>query len=190
MVSLWAPGYDIECATNVGTGSQTREGTSVAAGMVSGLAAYFMALDPTLQKPGTGLTSIAVKNRLIAESFPRLENDPSYPNAVSNGLASPICDDSDSDEDTEMGRRDANNGGSCSRLSTASTFRKSTTTSALSEHTPVISKPCIEGQTYPELLSCNKGCFGGTCELFQTKIRRCKGCDNGNQEGMYKCTCW
>lgn len=186
---MWAPGVDVECADNVGTGNQFREGTSIATGMVSGLAAYFMALDPTLRKPGTGLTSTAVKSRLVTKSFPRVENDPLYPNAVWNGLASPICpDNSGGDEDAEMDRRDANNGGSCSGLSTASTLRMSTTTSASSEPSPVLSKPCNDGQLYDELLWCEEGCFAGTCEYLQTKIRRCEGCDNGSQrEYVYKC---
>ena len=191
LVAVWAPGVDVECANNVGRGIQFREGTSIATGMVSGLAAYFMALDPTLQKPGTGLTSTAVKSRLIAESFPRLENNPFYPNAVSNGLASPICPDGrDGDEAAEMGRRDANNGGSCSGLSTATTLRMSTTNSALSGPSSVLSKPCNDGQSYAELLSCEEGCFAGTCKYLQTKIKRCEGCDNGSQRlYLYKCSC-
>ena len=188
---MWAPGVEVECADNVGTGNQFREGTSLATGMVSGLAAYFMALDPTLQKPGTGLTTIAEKSRLVAKSFPRLENDPLYPNAVSNGLASPICpDDSSGDANAEMGRRDASNWGSCSGLSTTTTLRMSTTTSALSEPSSILSKPCNDGQSYAELLWCEQGCFAGACEYLQTKIRRCEGCDNGSQrEYVYKCSC-
>ena len=194
---MWAPGVHIHCAKVLGSGFQTANGTSLAGGMVSGLAAYFLALDPTLPKPGTGLTAAAAKNRLIAESWPRKENNPFYPNASSNGLAPPLCVD-DGGGSAKMGRRGTNDGDSCpqpssvsSRLTsavskspTAISLRSSFTSPALSEPSLVFTDPSVDGGVYSE-----KPCFSGTCNHPQSRFRRCIGYVSGAQPA-YQCTHW
>ena len=78
------------CASNIGTRSQALSGTSMATGMVSGLAAYYLSLDSNLQRPGTGLTSRFVQSRLKSTSWVRGPTA-GFMKAVWNGLSSPVC---------------------------------------------------------------------------------------------------
>lgn len=178
----------------------------MSAAIVSGLAAYFMRLDPTLQRPGTGLTAAAVKSRLVAESFPVYANSPEFPNAISNGPAILCADSGSGDEDAELGRRDTNDGGSCalssyaasrssspatlgnSKTSTAILGISTMTTAAQSEPSVKLSKPCNDGSWYAELIWCEENCFyPGVCEPPSKRFRRCEGCNHGGQG--YVCNC-
>ena len=171
LVTVWAPGVNVMCASNVGEGEQELTGTSMAAGIVSGLAAYLLALYPALQRPGTGLTARAVKSRIIALSWARenVDQDPDleYPAAIWNGLESPIddgssmeCSDSGS-EDSKLRRRDTTNATSCVRLTTFVT----SSTSSSSSTTP--SEPSTTGTIYSVLKLCEEDCASGTCKSVE-----------------------
>lgn len=180
LVRVWGPSVDVMCAAHVGEDSVEEDGTSVASAIVSGLAAYFMALDPGLQRPGTGLTARAVKSRIIQYSWAR-ENflqDPDrvFPVAIWNGLQSPLdCADSDGDsgsgsDDSKMRRRDTTDGDSCPRLSSTVSRSSSTTTptalvtsSASGSRSSNPPESCNNGKEYTDLSSCQAGCRSGTC---------------------------
>lgn len=200
LVTVWAPGVNVKCAANVGEGDQELTGTSMAAAIVSGLAAYLMALFPELQRPGTGLTARTVKNRIIALSWARenADQDPDlvYPAAIWNGLESPLdegssmeCTDSGSEsgsgsEDAKLRRRDTTSATSCVRLSskvsssstatTRTTFVTSSTSSSPSTNPP---EPSNTGKIYPGLQLCEESCGSGTCKVVEV---------DGDQR--YECT--
>lgn len=149
---MQAPGVNVECAANVGDNSQQLTGTSFAAIIVSGLAAYFRALDPEgFQKPGTGRTARAVKSRIIQEAYARenLLEDPDlvYTIAISNRLESPICGSNcgseSGSEGSKIRRRDTIDGDSCPRLS--STVLTSSSTTA----TPTTTSVASSASNYP-----------------------------------------
>lgn len=200
LVSVWAVGVNVKCAANVGEGDQELTGTSMAAAIVSGLAAYLLALFPALQRPGTGLTARAVKSQIIALSWARdnVDQDPGlvYPAAIWNGLESPLdegssmeCSDSGSDsgsgsDDAKLRRRDTTGATSCLRLSstvssssTATARTTFVTSSISSSHSTNPSEPSSTGKTYPGLQLCEESCVSGTCKLLEV---------DGDQR--YECT--
>lgn len=144
-----------------------------------------------------------MKSRLIAESFPVFVGYPGFPSAISNGPAVLDPDDDDGGNNgggggkkPDVDKRDTDNGGSYplspsappSSL-TATTLRTSSVTSALSEPTLPLKKPCNDGEWYDELLGCMERCSAGTCTSFSERFRRdCEGCHDGPQIA-YRCTC-
>lgn len=203
LVEVWAPGVTIQCAENVGTEYQVEDGTSFSSGFVSGLALYLLKLDPTLQRPGTGTTSAAVKARIIQDSFSRKDGDVEFPAAISNGLESPLCVavSVGGQHAEDSSRRDTNDGDSCplftsavsssssaaSRSSIANTLRTSTA-GATSEPSVVLSDPCNNGEWYENESSCEWACLRGTCGYLPVMFKRCEGCDPG-ERFLWKCTC-
>lgn len=104
--------------------------------------------------------------------------------AVSNGLGSPLCDNS-RDEDLEIRRRDITGRDACPRLLLPTVLMSSTITttpttsatrSASSSLSPSLSNPCINGEVYVELLSCQEGGLSGTSRQTVAMPRRCEGC--------------
>ena len=184
LVSVWAPGADVVCASNVGTGSQTLSGTSMAAGMVSGLAAYYLSLYPSLQKPGTGLTSRLVQSRLKSTSWSRGPT-PGFMKAVWNGLSSPVCPAL-----PVVGRRDGGDAAFCpaslTPSSTLSSVTKVSPTTEIPSSTPI---PSCHSGWYDEPKTCSQQCLDGTCTPVREKFRRrCLGCV-APEPVYYECKC-
>ena len=198
LVSVWAPGADVMCASNASTGNQTLSGTSIAAGMVSGLAAYYLSLYNSLQKPGTGLTSRLVRSRLKSTSWARGPTA-GFMKAVWNGLSSPICPAQPIAVGAKMGRRDVDDWESCPvplTLSSpvSSSFPSTTpleTVAATSTDLPLPSTipSCRDKTWYDEPEACLKACFGGSCTPVRTRSRRrCEGCPSAELM-EYECSC-
>ena len=196
LVSVWAPGADVMCASNTSTGSQSVSGTSIAAGMVSGLAAYYLSLYPALQKPGTGLTSRFVQSRLKSTSWVRGPTS-GFMKAVWNGMSSPVCPDQPVAVGARMGRRSGDDGDSCPLSSTSSSPESSETATDLtassftksSETATPLPALCHNKEWYDEPETCSKECVGGTCTPLRTRARRrCEGCNPGEWV-YYECRC-
>lgn len=194
------------CASNASTGNQILSGTSMATGTVSGLAAYYLSLYPSLQKPGTGQTSRLVRSRLRSTSWARGPTA-SFMKAVWNGLSSPICPARSVAVGARIGRRDTDNWDSCpvslalsSQLSpTLSSPASSTLLSSSSSGTAFVttmglplpsSKPLCRDKTwYDKPETCLKECVDGTCTPVRERSRRrCEGCWPGELI-EYECSC-
>ena len=199
LVSVWAPGEGVECASNNSAGSWYRSGTSMAAGMVSGLAAYYLSLYPVLQRPGSGLTSRFVQSRLKSTSWSRGPTA-GFKKAVWNGLSSPVCPVPPKSVRRRRGRRDDVGGGYCpiSFSSSSSTISSSTSSSTMSSETattltssqiviasstdvplpqPSLSLFCVDKKWFNNPKACSWECVGGTCFPIETKFRRrCMDC--------------
>lgn len=186
------------CASNASTGNQTLSGTSIAAGMGSGLAAYYLSLYNSLQKPGTGLTSRLVRSRLKSASWARGPTA-GFMKAVWNGLSSPVCPAQPVAVGPRMGRRDMDNWESCPGPLTSSSLLSSTLSSTTSSKNvaatttglplPSSIPACRDKTWYDEPETCLKECFDGTCTPVRTRFRRrCEGCPSGELM-EYECSC-
>lgn len=198
LVSVWAPGVDVMCASNADTGHQTLSGTSISAGMVSGLAAYYLSLDNALQRPGTGLTSRLVRSRLKSTSWKRGPTA-GFMNSIWNGLSSHVCPAQPVAVGARIRRRDMEDWESCPITLTLSSLMSSTLSPTTPSETvaaitvglplPSLISSCHDKTWYDEPETCSKKCFGGSCTPVRTRSRRrCEGCQPA-EFVEYECSC-